>query len=201
VLVRPVEPAAFTLIELLAVVAIIGVLALIALTAAGGASERSRRQRCRADLALLAQALEGYRAQLGDYPRTGPAANDPTGTAATDDGPGILFNALTGRRGPGVPLVPTEFRQLVSLSVLTLQTDDLPTAGSTSQTANAFLDPWGRRYLYFYRTGPAWNLRAPLLLSAGPDGMVTIPADLAAWDGTLPAGGGANNDNLIASGS
>jgi prepilin-type N-terminal cleavage/methylation domain-containing protein len=199
--VRPVEPAAFTLLELLAVVAIIGVLALIAFTAVGGASDRTRRQRCHADLALLAQALEGYRAQFGDYPQTGPAVNDPAGTAATDDGPGVLFNALIGRRGPGVALVPIESHQFVSISVLTLQADDLPAVESTRQTANAFLDPWGRRYLYFYRTGPAWNLRAPLLLSAGPDGMVTIPADLTAWDGTLPAGGGANNDNLIASGS
>lgn len=198
---RPIAAAAFTLLELLAVVAIVGVLALIAFTAADGASERSRRQRCRADLAVLAQALEGYRAQFGDYPQTGPVANDPAGAAAADDGPGILFNALAGRRGPGVPLVPIESRPHVSLAVFSLQTDELPTVANTNQTANAFLDPWGRRYLYFYRTGTSWLPRAPLLLSAGPDGVVTVPTDLAAWDGALPAGASANTDNLLASGS
>ena len=190
--------AAFTLVELLAVVAIVGLLAALAFGAAHGASERSRRAQAVAELGVLAQALEAYRAQFGDYPRTGAAANNPAGPAAADDGPGILFNALIGRRGPGVALVAIEGRGFVMLGAHSLQTAELPVAGNAAQTANAFLDPWGRRYLYAYRTGAAWASPCPVLLSAGPDGDAVLAPDLAVWDGTVPAGAlaPANADNL-----
>lgn len=191
------RPVAFTLLEVLTVIALVGLLVAIAFTATGGATERARRARCRSELAVLAQALEAYRIIFGDYPRTGAAANDPAGVAATDDGPGILFNALAGRRGPGATLVPVETRSTVTLSAFALQSGDLPSVGSTAQSANAFLDPWGRRYLYFHKTGPAWTARVPLLFSVGPDGVAELPADPAAWDGTLPSGA-ANADNLHA---
>ncbi len=190
---------AFTLLELLAVVAIIGVLTAFVFGAAGGARERSRRTQAAAELAVLAQALEAYRTQFGDYPRTGVAANEPTGAAAPDDGPGILFNALAGRRGPGAALTAVEGRGLVPAAV-TLQTAALPVAGNSVQVANAFLDPWARRYLYWYKTGPAWTKRGPVLVSAGPDGAIELPAAPADWDGAWPAGAvaPANADNLSA---
>ena len=194
--------SAFTLVELLAVIALIGVLVAIVFGAAHGARERSRRAQAAGELAVLAQALEAYRAQFGDYPRTGAAANLPDGDAAADDGPGILFNALTGRRGPGAALVPVEGRCFATLATHSLQTAELSVAGSSAQAANAFLDPWGRRYLYAYRTGPAWVARSPVLLSAGPDGAAVLPADLAAWSGDLYGGASApeNADNLEAFG-
>ncbi len=195
---RPIR-GAFTLLELLAVIAVIGLLTALVFGAAGGARERSRRARAGAELAVLAQALEYYCAQFGDFPRTGAVANDPAGAAAADDGPGVLFNALTGRHGTGVVLVPTAGRCLVTLSAHSLQTADLPGAGAgPAQSANAFLDPWGRRYVYCYRTGPAWTRPTPQLVSAGADGAVALPADLAAWDGAPPSGEGANADNLSA---
>jgi hypothetical protein len=97
--------------------------------------------------------------------------------------------------------VPVDSRTLVSLAAFTLQTDVLPSSGNTMQAANAFLDPWGRRYLFFYKTGLSWTPREPLLLSAGPDGVATIPTDLSAWDGVLPSATPENADNLLASGS
>ncbi len=192
--------AGFTLLELLAVVAIIAVLAALVLGASAGARERSRRARCSAELAVLAQALEAYRAHVGDYPRTGAAPNLPSGICATDDGPGILFNALTGRRGPSAVLQPIEGRVLVPLASCVLATGALPTPGDTAQAANAFLDPWGRRYLYWYKTGSRWTAPAPVLLSAGPDGVAELPAEPAHWDGSPPAGNGANADNIAATG-
>ncbi|HQF38031.1 MAG TPA: prepilin-type N-terminal cleavage/methylation domain-containing protein [Opitutaceae bacterium] len=195
--------AAFTLVELLAVVAIAGLLAALVFGAAHGAGERSRRARAAAELGVLAQALEAYRAQFGDYPRTGAVANDPAGPAAADDGPGILFNALAGRRGPGAALVPIEGRGFAALGVHRLQSEALPVSGNIAQMANAFLDPWGRRYLYAYRTGAAWMAPSPVLLSAGADGVAMLAADLAAWDGAVPAGTAApaNADNLMAFGA
>ncbi len=194
------HPNGFTLLELLAVVAIIAVLAALVLGATAGAGERTRRARAGAELAVLAQALEAYRAQFGDYPRTGAAPNLPAGPAAADDGPGILFNALTGRRGPSAVLQPIEARVLVPLASCVLASDALPTAGSTAQRANAFVDPWAQRYLYWYKTGASWSAPTPVLLSAGPDGLVELPAESADWDGTPPAGAGANADNLAAFG-
>jgi prepilin-type N-terminal cleavage/methylation domain-containing protein len=191
---------AFTLVELIAVVAIIGVLAALVFGAAHGAGERSRRAQAAAELGVLAQALEAYRAQFGDYPRTGAAANAPAGPAVADDGPGILFNALTSRRGPGAALVPAEGRGFVMLGAHSLQTTELPVAGNSAQSANAFLDPWGRRYLYAYKTGAAWTSPSPVLLTAGPDGDAVLAVDQAVWDGTVPGGAAApeNADNLAA---
>ncbi len=192
-------PPGFTLLELLAVIALIGVLTAVVFSAASGARGRSRRTQAVAELAVLGQALEAYRAQYGDYPCTGVVPSAPVGPAAVDDGPGILFNALAGRRGPGAALVPVEGRAFATLTVHSLQTTEVPVAGSAAQSANAFLDPWGQRYLYFYKTGPAWAQRVPLLLTAGPDGAAELPADFAAWDGAMPVAD-ANADNLSASG-
>ena len=59
---------AFTLIELLAVVAVITILAGITLAALGGVNEKAARDRARTEIAAIANALESYRAQRGDYP-------------------------------------------------------------------------------------------------------------------------------------
>lgn len=189
---------AFTLVELLAVLAIVGILTAVVFTAADGARERSRRHRAAAELATLAHGLESYRVRFGDYPATGPAPAMPDAVAATDDAPGILLNALAGRRGPGAELFALEARALVDLATLALQTEELPDTGVTTQVANAFLDPWGRRYVYFYRTGAAWRARTPVLLSAGPDGVVALPGELASWDGSVDDSLPANADNLRA---
>ena len=48
-------------------------------------------------------------------------------------------------------------------------------AGDDPSFANAFLDPWGNRYIYFYKDTAKqarWKRNGFLLLSAGPDGKV-----------------------------
>ena len=59
---------AFTLIELLIVIAIIAVLALIAVPNFLEAQTRARVARMKSELRTLAQAVEAYRADGGDYP-------------------------------------------------------------------------------------------------------------------------------------
>ncbi len=62
---------------------------------------------------------------------------------------------------------------------------------------NALLDPWGNRYLYYYRnlTSPnAWKSGSYVFYSAGPDGEASPPST----NGTLPDPVGIDADNIYA---
>lgn len=61
----------FTLVELLVVMGIILVLISILLPAVNRAHLQAVRHRMTADLAIISQALDAYRNDFGDYPRTG----------------------------------------------------------------------------------------------------------------------------------
>lgn len=189
---------AFTLIELLTVIGIIAILSAITFGVVKGVQERAAIGQAKTELAILAQALEAYKLQYGDYPQMGAAANAVAGTTAASatDGPGILFNALTGKRGPLSTNTIINGRSYLELSKLSLQdtsTAGLPKTGA-EQVANAFFDPWGRRYVYYYKTSSAWVRPVYVLVSAGPDGVVTAPTA----GGDPQAGVSANVDNLYA---
>jgi len=169
---------AFTLIELLTVIAIIGILAAITFGVVKGVEERAAIQRARTELAVISQALEAYKRLYGDYPQT-PAAASNSATAATasaTDCPGILFNALVGKRGPMSTETKINGKALVELGKFTVQSTlatDLPD-NTAATKANAFVDPWGKRYLYLYKAG-VWNNPSFVLYSVGPDGIETAP--------------------------
>lgn len=60
---------------------------------------------------------------------------------------------------------------------------------------NALLDPWGNRYLYYYRNLSRpndWKAVGYVLYSAGPDGEASAPGA----DGTLPTSTGVDADNI-----
>ena len=161
---------AFTLIELLAVIAIIGILSAITFGIIKGVNDRAAVSQAKSELSVLAQALEGYKRQYGDYPQIGSAANVANAaSASTTDAPGILFNALTGKRGP-VAATAIDGKSFVDVSKFNLQ--DSTTAAAQPQTgavqaANAFVDPWGRRYLYYYKVSASWTAPSYILLSVG----------------------------------
>lgn len=184
---------AFTLIELLTVIAIIAILAAITFGVIKGINERAAISQAKAELSSLSAALEGYKKQYGDYPWIGAAANSATATTASaTDAPGILYNALTGKRGPSSTNVTIDAKALIEVSKFSLQdssTAGLPVAGK-NQVANAFLDPWGRRYLYYYKTGTSaqWLNTGYILLSVGPDGATGITISTA---GLITPGTGA----------
>ena len=80
------QRAAFTLLELLAVVALLALLSVLLLGAARRIGEVGRIARAKAELAVLAAALENYQRLYGDYPQT--------------DDPAQLLQSLLGRLGP-----------------------------------------------------------------------------------------------------
>ena len=159
--------AAFTLLELLSVIAIIALLAGIVIGAGRRAAESGRIARAKAELAVMGAALENYKRIYGDYPRTEDEAQ--------------LLRALLGRRGPVADTVITG-RTLIEAARFTIAGDVL-------------LDPWGRAYVYAYKTAAPWSNSSYVLYSAGPDGREN-PRLLAG--GFPDAGGAGNEDNIHA---
>jgi len=224
--------AGFTLLELLTVMAIVAILASIAAGTMRGARQRAAVARAKSELALLVQALEEYKRHYGDYPQTGPAAVNSQrvtlSVAGLSSGPGQntaqarLFNALIGVYGPTNFTTRLNGPILVDVTKLSLE---IPFTSSTLTTTNnmttfavptgtpptkalqnnSFVDPWGSRYMYFYkpvavpgRPAQPWNAPAYLLYSAGPDGLcTTLPGANGIFTGTTQTTGD-NADNIYA---
>ncbi len=206
---------AFTLLELLTVVAILAVLASISFGVIRSTKQRAHTARAKAELALLVQALEDYKRHYGDYPQTGPSAANSQRVAGTV-GPGAntaqarLFNALIGVYGPSnfntrlngpVFVNITKFAVEVPLNNATFAVvSGSPPAKQVVN--NAFLDPWGNRYLYSYKVATApgrpavWTAPSFVLYSTGPDGAsTTLPNPAGVFSGTTQTTGD-NADNL-----
>lgn len=187
----------FTLIELLTVMAIIGVLAGITFGVGRNVQKNAAIQQTRAEIAVLSQALEAYKRIYGDYPRTGSVDNNADSEktpASTSDGPGILFNALTGKRGPLNDTVEMSGKVFIELSKFKIQNpENLPNPSDKIKVANALTDPWGQRYLYLYNPGPSWRNQSYLLYSIGPDEL-----DTPATDGSIDTSTNNNLDNIYA---
>lgn len=174
----------FTLLELLAVIAIIAVLTGIVIGVGRRASEAGKVARAKAELAALSAALEGYRRQYGDYPRT---TDNPT-----------LLQSLIGKLGPtGSALNPLGRVQL-EIAKFTVASPSTPDTAVDpfSNASGQLLDPWGQPYRYAYAArSTGWMNPSFVVYSIGPDG---------AESATLLSGGfidvaaDANADNVIA---
>lgn len=232
---------AFTLIELLTVIAIIGILAAITFGVTRGISEQGRIARAQAELGALSTALESYRQQFGDYPRTANAEtnkegiNPTTFTPTRNDRAYNLFRALNGAQGPDLspttrrislpPSAPVvkytkAFVNPANFRLEREKTTDAPSSqeplpnpanGATTPDpdfSNAFLDPWGNRYIYLYRMRDAdspppptrnpWLSSSYILFSAGPDGQVVFDLDRLAAGELPPDSEPENADNIYA---
>ncbi|MDF3056787.1 MAG: hypothetical protein K0R17_1002 [Rariglobus sp.] len=182
---------AFTLIELLVVIAIIAILASITFGVIKGVNERAAIAQAKTEVAVLAQALEAFKKQYGDYPQTGGFTSagingTPTiGSITTASAQAKLFNALVGKLGPTCVVMKRPGGKMwVDISKFSLETTTMPAIEPTpitedvTQAANAFLDPWGRRYMYYYKTAGSttWKHPSYFLYSVGPDGQDTPPS-------------------------
>ena len=178
----------FTLIELLTVVAVLAILASISIGAVRGARERANIARARAELVALVSALEEFKRLYGDYPQTGEfmqAAVTPTAAATgpnTQTAQAKLFNCLTGVFGPRTftnsdRLNGPNFLDVGKFTLngtLTNQflvpVSNTPNPPSKPEQNVCLVDPWGRRYLYYYknaRNPNQWQATGYVLYSAG----------------------------------
>jgi prepilin-type N-terminal cleavage/methylation domain-containing protein len=144
----------FTLIELLAVVAVVTILSGSVLGMVRGVHERVAGARAKVELAVLAQAIEAWRGQYGDYPATADGAE--------------LYESLTGRRGPQHDALDPPGRTFLEAGRFSLKAPDAAAPG------NVLLDPWGQpyHYVYFTRLLGGRLVSGYALFSGGPDGCV-----------------------------
>lgn len=165
----------FTLIELLVVLVIIGLLAGLLLGIGRYAIASDKTSRAKAELAVLTVALEAYRRQHGDYPRTEDDAQ--------------LLQSLLGRRDPLNRAINT--RAQIDLTRFTTVDGRDPWQDQGAQLA----DPWDQPYHYAYRTVTPWDNIGYLLQSAGPNGLISsrlLPG------GFIDIAQEANADNVLA---
>lgn len=167
--------AGFTLLELLVVLGIIAILASLALGAGRRVVESGKVARAKGELTVLAAALESYRRNYGDYPQTGDAAR--------------LLQSLLGRRGPLNHAI--DGRAFIESAKFSTADAHDPLANLSA----VLVDPWGRPYVYSYKTQAPWTNTGFVLYSIGPDG-ADSPALLTG--GFIDPAPSVNADNLYA---
>jgi prepilin-type N-terminal cleavage/methylation domain-containing protein len=181
------RPHGFTLIELLVVMGIILVLISILLPAINRAHRNATRISMMGDMSVISQALDAYRAQFGDYPRTGlgakvnstiantpvtgaatlcwalvapgPARQDGAGnTSGTDNGaPGFRLRSSTQGTVYG-PFIPLDrFRLGIVGASPSIAVNTLPGNRPYDDTQTVLADRYGNVILYF----PANTAAAP----------------------------------------
>jgi type II secretory pathway pseudopilin PulG len=186
---------------LLTVIAIIAILAAITFGVIRGVNERAAIGQAKVELASLSQALETYKAQYGDYPQTGTGVLAPNATTLTTTSTQyLLFNSLAGKLGPkGAPITGKSFIEASRLTLFSTAAANLPTS-TGGAVSNAFIDPWGRLYVYYYRasTTAGANWSSYILLSAGPDGATGIATAPNATTGAYTPTAAQEADNIYA---
>ena len=196
-------PAAFRparAFSLLEVMAALGVAALLTGVVAGvlpAVSHRRLAFQAASDLALLGAALEGYRAEWGDYPRTGDRIHfsGVTGPVPVHSAEAGLHAALSGRVGPLLNPVASRARLAPGAVPTVLGSGSDPATGGTGE-ADVYVDPWGRPYVYAHRPPShlaPWGGEGYVLYSCGPDGRHAEPVE-GRYDSSHPD----NGDNVLA---
>jgi len=207
--------------EILTVIAALGVLSALVFGLAGGVQTRAEASKTRGELAVLAVALEQYKARWGDYPFT-------TGDPIADNT--RLYRALLGTLPPDgdATKMPHRIQEQPNFDprpftiaeagtpfavVQTLTSTTLPSGAillDPNAARHVLLDAFGVPYVYLYKEAAddsTWQRRGYLLVSLGASG----GRQLAAGDGLeahgVPASGlipanyradAAQADNLFA---
>ncbi len=196
----------FSLIEILAVLAIVVILVGLTLGLATGVFAKRAETRAEADLMLIAQSLERYRTKAGDYPWVGippVQGNQPNG-----DNTAALLRSLLGYRSvdPTRPQLRVE-GNFIQANLLDFGESGYDANGNTDPGTTFPVDPWGNPYLYLYnptypKASSEWSRPGYILLSAGPDGLASLPGNViqsGQVDKDAYAADPVNADNLVSS--
>lgn len=161
--------AAFTLMEIMAVITIIIILAGLTVGGMSFVAERQKQEKAKVQLALLENAIESYKADMGDYPGTG---NSPESGDVSED----LYNALfkDGYDYTSSATPPTNWTKATKIYLPELDPRSskqgwvAKTGASTPPASLKITDPWKNNFRY--RKGT--NAQNPTfdLWSYGKDG-------------------------------
>ena len=194
---------AFTIIELLSVVAVVVVLVGITFGVTKGVNNQQARTKARAELAMIAQALEEFKLTYGDYPISSQGDAVTTSNNAQD-----LLLALTGfayleagtAQGTKVMTEVDSGKQrksFIDVDRMNLINDfGIPTSPNDLDN-NYLIDPWRQPYVYVYNNGSStssWDNFGYVLFSKGPDG--TADEGVLETQGILNESSDNNIDNI-----
>ena len=169
--------SAFTLVELLVVLSIVVILAGITFSVASGVQSTRLKSTAKAELSLLAQSIESFRMNQGDYPVTqSPEDNAITlsksllGWKAFLGSPAKFMDRRLSRTAPAPkPFIP--------VSKINFE-GEIPESPRVKPTDIQFVDPWGQAYVYAYKESANWDNFEFVLFSKGEDGKSSpIPSD------------------------
>lgn len=170
---------AFTLVEILIVVGILIMLLAMSTPIVGFVSEAQNRARAKADMEVMASALESFKARYQSYPRFNAGAN-PESVAES------IYKCLSGKmylkvENGQISFVEsqTDGKPFVDVTKLNLvdSADRDNTNVDPERTGIYIGDPWRNPYLYFYDTSMvagshgSWRNPGFLLMCTGPDGI------------------------------
>lgn len=162
----------FTLLELLVTISILAILASIFFGIQRGVFSAQSQAKARAEMAVIAAALEEFKTRYGDYPWT-----DRPGSVGETI---YLHQILSGRvyldRGSATttPGMRTgDRRPLMDVGSLTLEASN----PSAPEAGARIIDPWDGDYYYYYRANASdseWENPGFILLSRGEGGEITL---------------------------
>lgn len=201
----PFNKGGFTLVELLAVMAILLLLIGLTIGLSSGVAAKRAEARAQADLAALGTALEKCRSAIGDYPWV--SANPVSGNSVMNRGAAEMLQVLTGHRSVD-PARPQLRKSTVFLDVQALEYGGpaYDPNGDADPGGAYPVDPWGNPYLYLYnpsypKASSVWKNPGYILLSAGPDGAVSLPGANVGRTGLVDAEAyeaeAVNADNVV----
>ncbi len=203
--------SAFTLIEIMIVVGIIIMLMGITTQMLGSSTDAQGKARAKADMELIADALEQFRSVYGDYPRISCAGEEKYSAAR-------LYQCLVGKMYMVAKNGQISFlsmsddsprRPFIDASKMNLGSIQGNDDGIVDPEKSGvfFADPWGEPYIYIYDTSSvvgaesAWLSPNYILLCKGPDNKA-FPFGSMYMDGVLRdveayRNQNGNEDNLI----
>lgn len=191
------------------VMAVVGILASIVFSISSGVRNAQLRTQAKAELSVIAQALEAFKSSYGDYPHIESTADPDSDPATENDNPNanLLLKALTGwselttvgNSDPTMTDRSTPRQAYLDTSRMGLPEGETMPENALPGPEIYLVDPWGNPYVYVYNIGSgSWDNFGYLLMSPGPDGIVDLGS--AETDGLVDQEWrelAANTDNIF----